>query len=194
MEANFTKNNCGLKNAIKNLCRKNCVAYIFESFRFLNITNILAYFISGKYQAVYSFCYANEDGNGHITSCIKQNDWFYFIDMMMCRNDSQVYLCQENGVLKDLWNSEWAGFLYKCNNPVDFCRFHINNCQRKNRVWPFCFYIRETEYVFATGLSMRCDGVEFLIPDNEKPTILYLDEASRAKLCITKFPNSLIQL
>ncbi len=152
-------------------------------------TNWLAYFLSGKYQSICSFCSANEDGNGHITSCIQQDDWFYFIDMMMCRNDSQAYLCQEDGTVENLLNSEISGFLYKCKDPIDFCRFNIDNCKRKNRLAPFAFYIRDTEYVSATGLYTGCNRVRFLIPDNEKPTILYLDRESQAELCITKIPN-----
>lgn len=154
-------------------------------------TNWLAYFLSGKYQSICSFCYANEDGNGHITSCIKQNDWFYFLDMMMCRNDSQAYLCQENGVIEDFMDSEWAGFLYKCKAPVDFCLFHISNCQRKNRPIPFCFYFRESECVFATGLSIEQDGVTFMIPKNENPVVVYTDKTSPAKLLIAELPAGL---
>ena len=152
-------------------------------------TNWLSYMLSGKYQSIYSFCYANEDGNGHITNCIKHNDWFYFLDMMMCRNDSQEYLCPENGVLEDLLASEWAGFLYKCKNPVDFCLFHMNCCQRKNRISPFVFYLRESEYVYATGLSLKKDGNTFLVPVSEKPIILYLAEKSSAKMNIIELPD-----
>ena len=140
-------------------------------------------------EIVLSFCYANEDGNGHITNCIKHNDWFYFLDMMMCRNDSQEYLCPENGVLEDLLASEWAGFLYKCKNPVDFCLFHMNCCQRKNRISPFVFYLRESEYVYATGLSLKKDGNTFLVPVSEKPIILYLAEKSSAKINIIELPD-----
>lgn len=154
-------------------------------------TNWLAYILSGKYQSICSFCYANDDGNGHITNCIKQNDWFYFIDMMMCRNDSQVHLCRESGVLEELMDSEWAGFLYKCKKPVDFCQFYINCCQRKNRTSPFGFYLRESEYVYATGLSLEQDGVSFLIPKSEKPIILYLAEKSSAKINIIELPDEI---
>lgn len=47
-------------------------------------TNWLAYFIKDKYDSVGSFCYANADGNGHITTYIRYDNYYYFLDMMMC--------------------------------------------------------------------------------------------------------------
>lgn len=43
----------------------------------------------------------------------------------MCRNDSQDYLCEETCLVSDLLSTEFAGFLYKCVNPIDFCHFNI---------------------------------------------------------------------
>ena len=160
-------------------------------------TNWLAYFLSGKYPALYSFGYANEDGNGHITTCIKQNGWFYFIDLMMCRNNSQSFLCKENGVLQDLLDGEWAGFLLRCKDPVDFCHFHTQSCQRKNRPAPFCYYIRKKEYVTATGstgLATEQHGVTFLIPKMENPEIVYCDKTSPAKLIVAEVPDAIKNL
>ncbi len=154
-------------------------------------TNWLAYFLDGKYDAIHAFCYANEDGNGHITSCIQQDDWFYFLDMMMCRNDSQRFLCKENGVLAELLGGEWAGFLYKCKDPLGFTQFHISRCQDKSRPVPFCFYMRDTAQVFATGLSLASNEITLLIPRNENPRILYCDETSSAKVLIVDLPKAL---
>ncbi len=155
-------------------------------------TNWLAYFIQDKYDSVGSFCYVNEDGNGHIITCIQQDGWFYFLDMMMCRNDCQGFLCKETGVLAELLDGEWAGFLYKCKDPVDFCKYHMSRCRAKNRPVPFCFYIRETAQVFATGASCRDAGITILVPREEKPTVLYYDEKATAKLLIVELPGELI--
>lgn len=157
-------------------------------------TNWLAYFIQDKYDSIGSLCYANEDGNGHITTCIQHDGWFYFLDMMMCRNDSQSFLCRENGVLAELLDGEWAGFLYKCKDPVDFCRFHISRCQEKNRPAPFAFYLRETAQVFASGLSPSENGLTFQIPRDENPRILYCDEEKTASLRIVDLPDELKDL
>ncbi|MBQ2916305.1 MAG: hypothetical protein IJE51_05890 [Clostridia bacterium] len=152
-------------------------------------TNWLAYFIQDKYDKISSFCYANEDGNGHITTCIQQNSEFYFLDMMMCRNDSQPYLSKETGILSDLLEKEWAGFLYKCKDPLDFCKFHISRCAEKNRSIPFGFYMRETNCVFATGAEITKNGITFLIPKNENPWVIYCNKDTSCKLLFTDVPK-----
>lgn len=154
-------------------------------------TNWLAYFIDGRYDALSCFCYANEDGNGHITNCIQHYGDYYFLDMMMCRNDSQTFLCRETGVLAELLAGEWSRFLYKCKDSVDFCRFHISSCAAKNRPAPFCFYIRETARVYATGLKLTEGHATFLVPADENPRIIYQDENSAARLVIKEIPAQL---
>lgn len=154
-------------------------------------TNWLSYFMKDKYDFIGSFCYANLDGNGHITTYIKQGDEYYFLDMMMCREDSQKYLCRENGVLSDLSASEWAGFLYKTRNPLRFCQFTIRSMKAKNRDVPFCFYLRETDCVKATGVVLDDKASTFLIPENEKPTILYCDESRKSHIKIVELPKQL---
>lgn len=151
-------------------------------------TNWLSYFIREKYDSIGSFCYANEDGNGHITTYIKKDEYFYFIDMMMCRSDSQQYLCCENGVLSDLLSQEWAGFLYRCKNPRDFCKFNISRFKSKSRDIPYCFYIRKTDCVKLTGVRFRDGGVTFLVPKNENPDIVYLCDSSKSDIVFADAP------
>ncbi len=154
-------------------------------------TNWLSYFIKDKYDFIGSFCYANTDGNGHITTYIKQCDYYYFLDMMMCRADSQKHLCNENGVLSDLSASEWAGFLYKTKDPINFCKFNISRFKAKNRDIPFCFYIRETDCVRATGVELDNKASTFLVPENEKPIIIYCDEDRKNNIKIVELPTQL---
>lgn len=151
-------------------------------------TNWLAYFIKDKYDFVGSFCYANTDGNGHITTYIQQDKYYYFLDMMMCRKDSQEFLCQEDGVLSGLLNSEWAGFLYKCEKPLDFCRFNISRFKSQKRNIPYCFYMRKTNCVAATGVRFEKEKVTFLIPQDEEPAILYLDETGESNILFVASP------
>ncbi|MDE7281328.1 MAG: hypothetical protein K2N36_06280 [Ruminiclostridium sp.] len=154
-------------------------------------TNWLSYFIKDRYDSVGSFCYANKDGNGHITTYIKNSGKYYFIDMMMCRRDSQDFLCKENGVLSELFNSEWAGFLYKCKNPVDFCLFNIERFKAKNRKVPFCFYLRESSFVTATGEHTDENGVTFYIPKKDKPVIIYANDDENCVLSFVDLPDCL---
>ncbi len=154
-------------------------------------TNWLAYFIKDKYDYVGSFCYANTDGNGHITTYIKQDNEYYFLDMMMCRKDSQDYFGKESGILTELMDSEWAGFLYKCKNPIDFCYFNIDRFKAKNRDIPFCFYMRQVDCVTATGEHMDENGVKFYIPKYEIPEIIYLDDSRTGNILIADLPEKL---
>lgn len=147
-------------------------------------TNWLAYFIKDHYDFVGSFCYANADGNGHITTYIQQDGDYYFLDMMMCRKDSQDYFCKETGILSDLLDSEWTGFLYRCKNPVDFCKFNISRFEAKKRMVPFCFYVRETEYVLATGVHITEKGTTFLVPKLEKPNVVCCESGSNQLLMV----------
>lgn len=150
-------------------------------------TNWLAYLLAGKYDGMDSFCYANEDGNGHITTCIRQAGCWYFIDMMMCRSDSQAFLAPEEGDLSALLAGEWSGMLYRCLDPLDFCRFHMERCRAKGRPVPFCFYLRAA--VTATGLRIREDGVTFLLPRQDRPCVLYVDEHSHGRVEIVDLPE-----
>lgn len=150
-------------------------------------TNWLAYFINDKYDSVGSFCYACRDGNGHITTYIRHNNEYYFIDMMMCRKDSQDFLCKENGLLSDLMDSEWAGFLYRCKNPVDFCLFNIDRFKAKNRSIPFCFYLRKSSFATATGEHTDERGATFYIPQKDDPLIIYSSDQNNCNVSFVEF-------
>lgn len=152
-------------------------------------TNWLAYFIHDKYDSTGSFCYACRDGNGHITTYIRHNHEYYFIDMMMCRKDSQDFLCRENGLKTDLMDSEWAGFLYRCKNPFDFCLFNIDRFKAKNRSIPFCFYLRQSSFATATGEHTDERGTVFYVPREDDPLILYLSEQGNCNISFVEFPK-----
>lgn len=151
-------------------------------------TNWLSFFINGKYDSVGSLCYANCDGNGHITTYIKQNGYYYFIDMMMCRRDSQEHLCIESGNINDLVNSEWAGFLFKCKNPKDYCLYMIDRMKAKNRDIPYCFYMRNTVFVTATGAKINDSDITFYAPSSDNPEVIYKDNDDNHRFEILDLP------
>lgn len=154
-------------------------------------TNWLSYFITERYDRVGSFCYANRDGNGHITTYIKQNKYYYFIDMMMCRKDSQEYFGKENGNRDEFLKSEWAGFLFRCENPISFCHFNIEKRKAKQRDIPFCFYMRDTDQVTATGLYKDDNEVVFYIPSCDNPYLVYQEDDKSHKLSFVGLPLQL---
>lgn len=152
-------------------------------------TNWLFYFLEGKYDALGAFGYNQEDANGHVTTYIKQGDNYYFLDMMMCRKDSQEYFKAEDGNPESLVNSLWYGYVYRCINPYDYCLFTIEKFKEMDRIVPYCFHIRETVCVEATGARIKENGFTLLIPENEKPKILYLKEDSNCDVAIVPLPN-----
>lgn len=94
-------------------------------------------------------------------------------DTKMCRKDSQAFLCKENGSLSDLMDAEWAGFLYRCKDPVRFCLFNIERFRAKNRSVPFCFYLRKSGVATATGERTDENGAVFYVPRKDDPMVLY---------------------
>lgn len=106
---------------------------------------------------------------------------------MMCRKDSQEFLCKENGLLSDLTNSEWAGFLYRCKNPVDFCLFNIERFKAKNRDIPFCFYLRKRSFVTATGEHTGERGSTFYVPKKDDPLIIYSLNINNCNVSFVEF-------
>lgn len=152
-------------------------------------TNWLAYFIGDKYEKVGSFCYGNTDGNGHITTYIKQGEEYYFIDMMMCRRDSQKYFCKESGRLDDLMNTEWAGFLFKSKLLSDFCQFYIERLKSKNRDVPYCFYMRDN--CSATAYYKNDSKIVFYVPTCDKPHLIYKDTIDNHQFLEVELPMQL---
>lgn len=156
-------------------------------------TNWLAYFICDKYDKVGSFCYGNTDGNGHITTYIKQDGDYYFIDMMMCRKDSQNYFCKESGCIDHLMNTEWAGFLYKTKNPHAFCQFTIERFRAKNRDVPYCFYMRDSCFVSATGEEKTENEITLYVPACDRPSMIYKDSMANHRFAVVELPEALQQ-
>lgn len=155
-------------------------------------TNWLSYFLKDRYDFTGSLCFGNADGNGHITSYIRQNNTYYFIDMMMCRKDSQAYFCKENATLSEWQETAWEGFLYECKEPIKMCRFYIDRFKAKGRDVPFCFYMRETDCVMATGEHKDDDGITtFFVPKCDNPRLLYIDESTGHKFEVCDLPESL---
>ncbi len=154
-------------------------------------TNWLAFFLQDIYPEMGSFCYSNEDGNGHITSYIKDGKNYYFLDMMMCRLDSQKFFRPESGKKCDLIESEWGGYLFRAENPLDFCFFSRECFLEKGRNPPFCFYLRENNSVSATGLKFIEDKAVFYIPNCDNPALVYMENNAKGAIEFVELPVEL---
>lgn len=152
-------------------------------------TNWLSYHIEGRYDKIGSLGWANPDGNGHIITCIMNSGKYYFIDMMMCRSDSQSFMCSENGNADELFSSEWSGFLFCCENPVDYCLFTVERFKAKRRIPPFAFYLRNTTQVTATG-SLD-NGSTFYIPNCDNPYLVWKINDDNYKMLFVELPQQL---
>jgi len=153
-------------------------------------TNWLSYFLKGKYDWIGSFCFGHPDQNGHITTCIFHCGHYYFMDMMMCRRDSQEFFDREDVAPSQRQKKEWGGLLYSCKDPVQMCRFYRDRFQALGRSAPYCFYIREENRVTATGCSCDENGmVTFYVPECDRPRLLYLDQSSGHRFSIVPLPD-----
>lgn len=108
-------------------------------------------------------------------------------DTKMCRKDSQAFLCKENGSRSDLMDAEWAGFLYRCKDPVRFCLFNIERFEAKNRSVPFCFYLRKSGFATATGERTDENGAMFYVPRKDDPMVLYSSGQSDCDISFVDF-------
>ncbi len=153
-------------------------------------TNWLSYFLKDRYDSIGSFCFGHSDQNGHITTCITHGGLHYFIDMMMCRKDSQPYFDREDVPPEKRQKPEWTGLLYACEDPVQMCRFYTHRFQAMNRLAPYCYYLRQSDRVTATGCG--CDDhhiVTFYAPACDHPQLLFLDPSSPHRFSIVPLPN-----
>lgn len=86
-------------------------------------------------------------------------------------------------------SSEWAGFLYRAKDPVDFCAFNIDRFGAKERSVPFAFYLRKTPYVTATGLYQDGSDCVFCIPNRDKPRLIWCDPGRERQVCFIDSPE-----
>jgi len=153
-------------------------------------TNWLSYFLKDRYDFIGSFCFGHSDQNGHITTCIQHSNLYYFIDMMMCRKDSQEFSDRENVAPSKRQRKGWEGYLYSCKDLIQMCRFYIDRFQALGRSTPYCFYMRETDSVTATGSGKAENGVvTFYAPECDHPKLLYLDHTLGHGFSIVPLPN-----
>lgn len=149
-------------------------------------TNWLAYMLNSKYDYIGAFCYGNADMNGHITTYIQHKGLYYFLDMMMCRVDSQSAFCVEGISLAEWEKGEWAGFLYECHDIRDYCLFTKERIKAKSRDVPYVFYTRD--HVTATGAEQDMAGrTVFYAPECDNPRLVLLDDKEGHRFDIRKF-------
>lgn len=153
-------------------------------------TNWLSFFLKGKYDFIGSFCFGCPDQNGHITTYILHDGFYYFIDMMMCRRDSQAFFDRKNVPPSQRSKQEWGGLLYCCKDPVQMCRFYIDRCRAVGRAVPYCFFLRETDQVTATGVSCNESGnVTFFAPECDRSKLLFLEAALGHGFSVVPLPD-----
>ncbi len=153
-------------------------------------TNWLAYFLKDRYDFIGSFCFGSPDQNGHITTCIQHHGQFYLIDMMMCRLDSQAFSDSEDTPPLQRKKSGWEGYLYRCEDLAQMCRFYIERFRASGRLAPYCFYLREGDHVTATGVSQDENGiVTFYAPQCDRPRLLYCDPALGHRFAVVPLPE-----
>lgn len=155
-------------------------------------SNWLSFLIHDKYEQMGFIQYSQKDSNGHILNYIFHNGWYYFIDMMMYRNDSLPYAGKETGTISGYKDGELiAGNFHKSRLPQSY----VNYCLNKFREAPVLFSFSSQKEVISTGIKFRVNSSQLLNADyiSEKgfdllysplsnAIILYIEKDSKVKL------------
>lgn len=78
-----------------------------------------------------------------------------------------------------------------CATDTNWLAYFIKGFQAKGRNVPFCFYLRETDCVTATGLRVGEESLTFCIPLEDKPILLYCEEEKREDIVFVSLPETL---
>lgn len=119
-------------------------------------SNWLSYILSNKYDEIGCFGFCQSDGEGHIINYIKQDGWFYFVDMMMQRYDSARDVGVENGDLEDFHQNDASGYIYKAASFTDFINYYL-----ESRYDPPVLFYR------TNGSECVCIGEQYHWRNNE---------------------------
>ena len=85
--------------------------------------NWLNYILKGDYDEVGYIATSQRDGSGHIYNYIKQDGWYYFIDLTHYRTD-WVATATESGNMDDYYNSDFVlGNLHKTKSVESFVNY-----------------------------------------------------------------------
>jgi len=85
--------------------------------------NWLNYILRDDYDEVGYIATSQRDGNGHIFNYIKQDGWYYIIDMTHYRTD-WIATARETGDLNDYYSTDFiAGNIHKVQNIGDYVNY-----------------------------------------------------------------------
>lgn len=157
----------GIIDNVRVIEEDTCIIWVFHKNGFDSVrtnegccaadTNWLSYILNDKYDKIGCFCFCQSDGNGHITSYIKQGEWYYFLDMMMQRYDSLQSTVVENGNIED-YNKNWIfAYIHKAKSFDDYIKY----CLNKHENPPILFYKTKNP-------ECLCIGNEYSWEENQK--------------------------
>jgi hypothetical protein len=89
-------------------------------------SNWLNYILKGNYDEVGFIHYAESSNQGHVWNYIKQDGWYYFIDMTVFRSDTIPFKPEESGIATGMWNGNLFGSIFKTRSVEAFSKFYID--------------------------------------------------------------------
>ena len=90
-------------------------------------SNWLNYILKDDYDEVGFVAFSERDGSGHIYNYIKQDGWYYFVDMTH-QTVAWEDMALESGNIKDFYSSDYVlGNLLKVKNLEDYIEFYLEN-------------------------------------------------------------------
>jgi hypothetical protein len=163
-------------------------------------SNWLSYLLYDHYEQMGFIEHSQWDANGHIINYIFHDGWYYFIDMMMYRNDSLPYGGKETGTASGYKGGPLiAGNLHKSRQPQSYVKY----CLMNHKEAPVFFSMLPQREVIAIGIDFRGDptqpinegsikekGFDILHSPKSNTITLYVEKDSKVKLRFKEPPVS----
>ena len=116
-------------------------------------SNWLNYILRDDYDEVGFLAYSQSDGGGHILNYIRQDGYYYFIDLTHYRTDFLDSSAPETGNMNDYNRSDMgSGNLHKCTSPESYVAY----CTKIYNDPPELFFIyRADDCLPVTGKKIK---------------------------------------
>lgn len=138
----------------------------------------LTYILEGCYSEMGLFAISRIWGNGHIINYIKQDGWYYFIDMMTNEKQYVKSVSVETGKIADFRKTKYiTGILTKAKSLEAFANFFSRYMLRK--VPEHIFFIQREKYCVPIAQQKQGFTLKIIYPNNYNIEVVAQERMSR---------------
>ncbi len=152
----------------------------------------LSYILKNDYDEIGICGFGQHDGNGHVINYIRDDGWYYFIDMMQYRIDSLPTSGIETGKIKDYLKAyePGGGNIHRSRSIFNYIEYLKTSLKHTP-----CFFITcNRDNYPPIGLCFADEKTSFIYPENQGIKIHYQDtDKTKVEVIFTaqpgKFPD-----